>query len=126
MSVTATSYAIYYIVGLAISAPAAKFGVAWWNAIAQADGVIPSLPTGSDTVATAALGGVIAWLLGKVIPKLSDDHKDAMIQAAKTNAEAIDNLSDKMEGVRAEIRAGNDSQLALLRNVLHQGKQGQA
>lgn len=125
MPVTAT-YAVYYVVGLAISAPAAKFSVAWWNAIAQADGVIPSLPTGSDTVATAALGGVIAWLLGKVIPKLSDDHRDAMIQAAKTHAESLDNLSDKMEGVRAEIRAGNDSQLALLRNVLHQGKQGQA
>ena len=125
MPVTAT-YAVYYVVGLAISAPAAKFSVAWWNAIAQADGVIPSLPTGSDTVATAALGGVIAWLLGKVIPKLSDDHRDAMIQSAKTHAESLDNLSEKMEGVRAEIRAGNDSQLALLRNVLHQGKQGQA
>ena len=125
MPVIAT-YAVYYVVGLAISAPAAKFSVAWWNAIAQADGVIPSLPTGSDTVATAALGGVIAWLLGKVIPKLSDDHRDAMIQSAKTHAESLDNLSEKMEGVRAEIRAGNDSQLALLRNVLHQGKQGQA
>ena len=125
MPVIAT-YAVYYVVGLAISAPAAKFSVAWWNAIAQAYGVIPSLPTGSDTVATAALGGVIAWLLGKVIPKLSDDHRDAMIQSAKTHAESLDNLSEKMEGVRAEIRAGNDSQLALLRNVLHQGKQGQA
>jgi hypothetical protein len=117
------TYAVYYAIGLAISAPAAKYSVAWWNIVAQADGVIPSLPNGSDTVATAALGGVIAWLLGKVIPKLSDDHKEAMIQSAKTHADSLDNLSEKMEGVRAEIRAGNDSQLALLRNVLHQGKQ---
>lgn len=124
MSATAT-YSAYYLVGLAISAPAAKFSVAWWNVVAQTDGVIPSLPTGADTVATAALGGVIAWLLGKVIPKLSDDHKDAMIQSAKTHAESLDKLGGKMEDVRAEIRAGNDSQLALLRSVVHQGKQGQ-
>lgn len=122
MSLVAT-YGGYWLVGVAVSAPAMKYAVSWWNVIAQADGVIPSLPTGSDTVATAALGGVIAWLLGRVIPKLSDDHRDAMIQAGKDHAASLDKLGEKMEGVRAEIRAGNDSQLALLRNVIHQGKQ---
>lgn len=125
MSMTAT-YGGYWLIGAAASAPAMKYVVGYWNVLAQADGVIPSLPTGSDTVATAALGGVIAWLLGRVIPKLSDDHKAAMIESSKNHAESIDKLGDKMEGVRAEIRAGNDSQLALLRSVVHQGKQGQA
>lgn len=122
MSAAAT-YAVYYLVGVAVSVPMAKWSVGWWNIVAQADGMIPALPTGSDTVATAALGGVIAWLLGRVIPKLSDDHKAAMIEAGRSHAEALDKLGEKMEGVRAEIRAGNDSQLALLRNVIHQGKQ---
>ena len=124
MSMTAT-YGGYWLLGAAVSAPAMKFVVGYWNVLAQTDGVIPALPTVSDTVATGALGGVIAWLLGRVSPKLSDDHKDAMIQSAKTHAESLDKLGGKMEDVRAEIRAGNDSQLALLRSVVRQGKQGQ-
>ena len=109
MSVPAT-YSIYYIVGLGVSAPVAKWSVAWWNIIAQADGLIPSLPTGSDTVATAALGGVIAWLLGRVIPKLSDDHKEANIR-----------LADKIEGmgnvIAAKIDDGNKEQIRYLREL---------
>lgn len=109
MTATAT-YALYYVIGLGVSAPLAKISVAYWNVWAQADGAIPSLPTGSDTVATAALGTVIAWLLGRTIPKLSEDHK-----------EANNKLADKIEGmgnaIAAKIDDGNKEQIRYLREL---------
>lgn len=70
-------------------------------------------------------GWMLWWAMAKTIPQISKDAKDAAIEASKSHSASLDNLSEKMEGVRAEIRAGNDSQLALLRNVLQQGRQGQ-
>ena len=109
MTVTAT-YALYYLIGLGVSAPLAKLSVAYWNFLAQTSGSIPALPTGSDTVATGALGVVIAWLLGRTIPKLSEDHKEANTR-----------LADKIEGmgnvIAAKIDDGNKEQIRYLREL---------
>lgn len=124
------TYITYYAAGVLISWPFARIGVDVWNVLAQNSPTIPALPNGSDVASAATLGGVIAWLLAKTIPKLSDDHRAALQDAAKTHAEAMDRVTDTtvaaidklnatMEGVRSEVRAGADSQLALLRATLH-------
>lgn len=109
MTATAT-YALYYIIGLGVSAPLAKLSVAYWNFLAQSGTNIPALPTGSDTVATGALGVVIAWLLGRTIPKLSEDHKEANTR-----------LADKIEGmgnvIAAKIDEGNKEQIRYLHEL---------
>ncbi len=64
-------------------------------------------------------GGMLWWSIAKTVPQLSKDNREAVVESAKVNADAMGDLSTKMESVRAEIRAGNDSQLALLRGVLH-------
>jgi hypothetical protein len=53
----------------------------------------------------------------ETMTKISEMNQDAVKEAAEINAAAL-------EGVRAEIRGGNDSQLALLRNVLHHKTEG--
>lgn len=124
------TYLTYYAAGVLISWPFTRMGVDVWNVVAQSSPGVPSLPNGSDVASAATLGGVIAWLLAKTIPKLSDDHREAMTAAAKTHADAMDRVTDTtiaaidklnstMEGVRSEVRAGADSQLALLRATLH-------
>lgn len=88
-------------------------------------------------------GGILLYAIGKVLPKISEDgaaaavkvaieHKEESIRVAEIHARSAAEIGDKldalgttMEGVKAEIRAGNDSQLALLRNALAQQK-GQA
>lgn len=123
-------YVTYYAAGVLISWPFARIGVDVWNVLAQNSPTIPALPHGSDVASAATLGGVIAWLLAKTIPKISEDARDAHIEVAKLHSEAMDRIAESnvaaidklnatMEGVRSEVRAGADSQLALLRATLH-------
>jgi hypothetical protein len=91
---------------------------------------------------------IVFFLVARVIPKMADKsaealraaaaehresvreaaeiHRVSVCESARITAEAMGELSTKItdldkttEGVRTEIKAGNDSQLALLRNVLH-------
>ncbi|MBA3481703.1 MAG: hypothetical protein H0T51_07800 [Pirellulales bacterium] len=80
------------------------------------------------------------WSLAKTQPQISADNKEAArivaaeakeaaVKAATIHACALETLCGKLDdvvaeakGTTAEIRAGNDAQLALLRNMLHQQK----
>jgi hypothetical protein len=82
------------------------------------------------------------WALAKTLPRLSEDNKEAArivaseakesaVQSAKIHAEALSQLCGKLDdvvmetrGTTAEIRAGNDSQLALLRSVINNQHKG--
>lgn len=123
MSVSVSlSYGLYYLVGLMIALPIARVGVAGWDLLAATTNAIPPLPTSTDIASAATLAGVIAWLLGKTIPMISTDHKESM----KGQAIAIEamgkRLSEAMDGVQAEVKRGNDAQLALLRSVVARTK----
>jgi hypothetical protein len=83
-----------------------------------------------------ALIGVIVYLLKGVLPQYSKDAKDAVVEAAREHkeaqvkvaelnkesagsiVEAVGTLTEETRAVRNEIRAGNDSQLGLLRTVV--------
>ena len=74
-------------------------------------------------------GGLLWWALAKTVPQMSKDNKEAIIAAAEIHATALCELGKKVDesrastdGVRAEIKAGNDSQLGMLRQLVMQGK----
>ena len=75
------------------------------------------------TAQLGVCGGCLTILLvtiWRVIPKMAEENRKSIEEMSDRHVAALDGVGDKLEGVRSEIRAGNDSQLALLRNVLHQ------
>jgi hypothetical protein len=95
---------------------AALFGFAGSPLLAQATET--SLPWYADLGVCGLLGSIVWWLIAKTIPKMTDDLKT-------TCGDLGDKFEKGMDGVKAEIRAGNDSQLALLRANLHQNQRNQ-
>ena len=63
------------------------------------------------------------WAIAKTIPQISADNRAAAEATANAHKEAAGIITEKLSQVQAEIRAGNDSQLALLRNVVQQNRQ---
>ncbi|MBA3481482.1 MAG: hypothetical protein H0T51_06680 [Pirellulales bacterium] len=115
--------------------------------VAQA-GVVPDW---NQIGVSGGLGAALLYLLTKMIPGMVADHKESLkaiagehkeaaakvageakeaaVKAAELHSSALTSLCGKLDevvetniGVKAEIRAGNDSQLALLRSVVHQTK----
>lgn len=118
MSATA-SYGAFYLLGLAISLPLARVGIVAWNWLAQISDALPPLPAEADGFSAAALAGVVAWLLGRTIPKLSEDHKESNNNLANK----IESMGDK---IATKIDDGNKEQMRYLRELTQTQKRGTA
>lgn len=85
-----------------------------------------------DKFAQFGFGGIclaiIAYMIVKTIPDLLKNHQAAVQNVVDAHGKCIEglscNLGEKMDHMAAEIRAGNDSQLALLRANLHKKEGG--
>lgn len=99
-----TTFGIYSasaILGIAMSIPIAPAVVNCWNVLAQVNDVLPEIPKGAETIATASLSGVIAWLLSKTIPSIIASHENAMNKLS-------DAMSAKLDDVNDTIRSQGD------------------
>ena len=79
-------------------------------------------PVWTQVSALAVLASLLWYGMTRLIPQLGTDNKDAAAKLAAEHKEAtalvvaaIAENGEKIEGVRAEIRAGNDSTLAMHR-----------
>lgn len=95
--------------------------------LAEAGGI--EMPWPAQFGLCGLFGGLLWWAIAKTIPQVSKDNKDAVIAAAEVHATALGELGKKVDearastdGVRTEIKAGNDSQLGMLRQLVMQGK----
>lgn len=72
--------------------------------------------------------GIIFYILARTLPEMLKQHQVSLQSVVDAHTKCVDglscNLGEKMDHMAAEIRAGNDSQLALLRANLHK-KDGQ-
>jgi hypothetical protein len=98
-----------------------------------AETTIPQMPWYAQFGLCGLFGGLLFYAMSKLIPQISADSKEAairvaaenkaaMVESAALNAEALERVANGQEGIRAEIRAGNDAQLALLRTMVQQGR----
>jgi hypothetical protein len=55
---------------------------------------------------------ILFFTIVRVIPKMAEENRKCMEGVSEK-------MCDGLEGVRTEIRAGNDSSLAIMRNYLH-------
>ena len=90
-------YAGCLVLGWAIGFPIATTSVRFWNTFADATDAIPELPKGTDTVATATLSGVIAWLLGRTIPSILQTQKDSYGTLATELGKKLDEMGERYD-----------------------------
>jgi hypothetical protein len=122
---------------LAISIVGLVFGATTAPLVAEATGTMTNW---EQLGVSGALGAALMYILAKMIPKMIEDHKesltiiaaehkeaarlvaseakDAALRAAELHSDALTSLCGKLDGVTTEIKAGNDSQLAMMRLVI--------
>jgi hypothetical protein len=100
-------YIVSGLLGIAMSIPATSASVNVWNTLAQAGDVLPEIPKGAETIATASLSAVIAWLLSKTIPSIISSHETAM-------GKLSDAMTNKLDEVNDTIRSHGDRTHELL------------
>lgn len=67
-------------------------------------------------------GAMLWWSMAKTIPKITSDAKEAVIEGAKINAEAMSEMKTEFHGFRADVKEGHDATLNLLREVIFQNR----
>ena len=80
---------------------------------------IPDVPVvgspGVQWTATGAIIAALAWILGKHIPKMQDDHKAALANQEARHAEVVKSI---VEGHTKAVNIAHDDHLAL-QTTLH-------
>lgn len=87
-------YSASAALGLLMSIPMTPAAVTAWNTLAQVNDVLPEIPKGAETIATASLSAVIAWLLSKTIPSILSSHENAMNKLSDAMAAKLDDVND--------------------------------
>lgn len=116
MSAIAT-YSGIYLVSWAVLFPVASFSIHAWNSFAQVTDSLPTIPTDADKVSAATLAAVVAWLLGRTIPKQAEEHKAAMVEHAQTTSKLADKLEGMGNAIASKIDEGNKEQIRYLREL---------
>lgn len=67
-------------------------------------------------------GAMLWWSMARTIPKITSDAKEAVIEGAKINADAMRELKTEFHGFRNDVKDGQDATLSLLRESLFQNR----
>lgn len=63
-------------------------------------------------------GAMLWWSMAKTIPNITKDAREAVVEAAKINAEAMGDLKEEFQGLRGDVNRDNEAKMALLREAL--------